>query len=78
LLLIEEILKVLLFPQLLGNICTCHISRNRKWHFKSNSKGERDEWMEAIEKLHGRITIGQEADDIPSNDSNYAVPLDDL
>jgi len=35
----------------------------RKWHFKASDVKERDEWMEAIEKLHGSIIIGQGYDE---------------
>jgi len=58
------------------------VTKPRKWHFKSKTDKERDEWMEAIETLHGGITIGSDTvlmdvplDDIPSS-SPKAVKLD--
>jgi len=52
------------------------VTKPRKWHFKTKTDKERDEWMEAIEVLHGGITIGSDTvlldvplDDIPSSKS---------
>lgn len=52
-------------------------TKPRKWHFKTKTAKERDEWMMAIETLHGGITIGADTvlmdvplDDIPSNNND--------
>jgi hypothetical protein len=47
------------------------VTKPRKWHFKTKTAKERDEWMMAVETLHGGITIG-------SDTVLMDVPLDDL
>jgi len=47
------------------------ITRGRKWHFKVTNNSDRDPWMQAIEKLHGNISIGEEV-------SHDAVSLEEV
>jgi len=47
------------------------ITNARKWHFKTKTPKERDDWMQAVERLHGEVHIG--ADTLLMD-----VPLDDI